>query len=223
MRILLVEDNLSLAEGLLALLRQSGHAVDVVHDGASADALAAAESFDLVILDLNLPQMDGLEVLRAMRARRNPAAVMILTARGTPEERVRGLDLGADDYLIKPFDIGEFEARIRSLLRRQAGLRTATVSYGRLTYDQNGRSFSVGDQPLDLPARERGLLELLITRAGKVVARDSIVQSLTSLEDDLSPNAIEQYVSRLRKRLAGAGLTIRTARGIGYFLDRADP
>ena len=146
---------------------------------------------------------------------------MILTARGSPEERVRGLDLGADDYLIKPFDIGEFEARIRSLLRRQAGLRTATVSFGGLTFDQNSRSFSVGDQPLDLPARERGLLELLITRAGKVVPRDSIVQSLTSLEDDLSPNAIEQYVSRLRKRLAGAGLTVRTARGIGYFLDRA--
>ena len=223
MRILLVEDNLSLAEGLLTLLRQSGHAVDVVHDGASADALAAAESFDLVILDLNLPQMDGLEVLRAMRARRNPAAVMILTARGAPEERVRGLDLGADDYLIKPFDIGEFEARIRSLLRRQAGLRNATVSYGGLTYDQTGRSFSVGGEPLDLPARERGLLELLITRAGKVVPRESIVQSLTSLEDDLSPNAIEQYASRLRKRLAGAGLTIRTARGSGAFLDRADP
>jgi two-component system OmpR family response regulator len=221
MRILLVEDNLSLAEGLSALLRQSGYVVDTVHDGASAEALAAAESFDLVILDLNLPQMDGLEVLRTMRARRNPAAVMILTARGTPEERVRGLDLGADDYLIKPFDIGEFEARIRSLLRRQAGLRTATVNFGALTFDQNGRSFTLDGRPLELPSRERGLLELLITRAGKVVPRDSILQSLTSLEDELSGNAIEQYVSRLRKRLAGAGLTVRTARGIGYFLDRS--
>lgn len=222
MRILLVEDNLSLAEGLATLLRQSGYAVDVVHDGASAEALAMAESFDLVILDLNLPQMDGLEVLRAMRMRRNPAAVMILTARGTPEERVRGLDLGADDYLIKPFDIGEFEARIRSLLRRQAGLRDSTVSFGDLVLDQTARSFSLAGQPLDLPARERGLLELMIMRAGKVVARESIIQSLTSLEDDLSANAIEQYVSRLRKRLAPAGLTIRTARGIGYFLDRTD-
>ena len=222
MRILLVEDNLSLAEGLVTLLRQSGYAVDVVHDGASAEALAMAESFDLVILDLNLPQMDGLEVLRAMRMRRNPAAVMILTARGTPEERVRGLDLGADDYLIKPFDIGEFEARIRSLLRRQAGLRNSTVSFGELVLDQTARSFLLAGQPLDLPARERGLLELLIMRAGKVVARESIVQSLTSLEDDLSANAIEQYVSRLRKRLAPAGLTVRTARGIGYFLDRAE-
>ncbi|MDB6179942.1 response regulator transcription factor [Paracoccus fistulariae] len=221
MRILLVEDNLSLADGLSTLLRQAGYVVDVVHDGASAEALALAENFDLVILDLNLPQMDGLEVLRAMRARQNPAAVMILTARGTPEERVKGLDLGADDYLIKPFDIGEFEARIRSLLRRQAGLRMATVSFGDLVFDQNSRSFSLGAQMLDLPSRERGLLELLITRAGKVVPREAIVQSLTSLDDDLSANAIEQYVSRLRKRLAGAGLTVRTARGIGYYLDRA--
>ncbi|MFT3687905.1 response regulator [Paenirhodobacter sp.] len=222
MRILLVEDNLSLAEGLAALLRQSGYVLDVVHDGASAEALVAAERFDLVILDLNLPQMDGLEVLRAMRSRRNPAAVMILTARGTPEERVRGLDLGADDYLIKPFDIGEFEARIRSLLRRQAGLRDSTVGFGALVLDLTARSFLLADQPLDLPARERGLLELLILRAGKVVTRETIVQSLTSLDDELSPNAIEQYVSRLRKRLAPAGMTVRTARGIGYFLDRAD-
>lgn len=222
MRILLVEDNLSLSEGLATLLRQSGYAVDAVHDGASAEALAAAESFDLVILDLNLPQMDGLEVLRAMRARRNPAAVLILTARGTPEERVKGLDLGADDYLIKPFDIGEFEARVRSLLRRQAGLKTSTVGFGALVLDLTSRSFAAAGERLDLPARERGLLELLILRAGKVVTRDAIVQSLTSLEDDLSPNAIEQYVSRLRKRLMPLGLTVRTARGLGYFLDRAE-
>ena len=222
MRILLVEDNLALAEGLVTLLRQAGYAVDMVHDGASAEALAAAESFDLVILDLNLPQMDGLDVLRAMRARRNAAAVMILTARGSPEERVRGLDLGADDYLIKPFDIREFEARVRSLLRRQAGLKTATVTFGVLALDLTNRSFAVADEPLDLPARERDLLELLILKAGKVVTREAIVQSLTSLEDDLSPNAIEQYVSRIRKRLAPHALTVRTARGIGYILDRAD-
>lgn len=220
MRILLVEDNLALADGLAALLRQSGYAVDVVHDGASAEALAAAESFDLVILDLNLPQMDGLDVLRAMRSRKNAAAVMILTARGAPEERVKGLDLGADDYLIKPFDIGEFEARVRSLLRRQAGLKTSSVSFGPLTLDLTTRSFSTQTAPLDLPARERDLLELLIVKAGRVVTRDAIVQSLTSLDDELSANAIEQYTSRLRKRLAPLGLTIRSARGLGYFLDR---
>ena len=204
MRILLVEDDRALAQALYTLLRQSGYAVDVVHDGASAEALAAAERFELVILDLNLPEMDGLATLRAMRARGNQASVMIITARGAPEDRVRGLDLGADDYLSKPFDIGEFEARVRSLLRRQMGLRSATVSFGALVLDQNSRSFTLAEQPLDLPARERDLLELLILKAGKVVGRETIVQSLTSMEDELSANAIEQYVSRLRKRLSPA-------------------
>jgi two-component system OmpR family response regulator len=217
---LLVEDNQDLAEGLSAILRGSGYAVDVVSDGASAHAVAAAETFDLVILDLNLPEMDGLDVLRAMRARQNRAAVLILTARGAPEERIKGLDLGADDYMIKPFDVGELEARVRVLLRRQAGLRASTVSYGNVSLDLNTRSFSSGGAPIEIPARELGLLELLFMRAGKVVAKDAIMQSLTGFDDDLSPNAIEQYVSRLRKRLAPHGLTVRTARGIGYYLDK---
>ncbi|RVO58805.1 response regulator transcription factor [Sinorhizobium meliloti] len=220
MRILLVEDNRALAEGLSTLLRGSGYAVDVVSDGASAHAVAAAESFDLVILDLNLPEMDGLDVLRAMRARQNRAAVLILTARGTPEERVKGLDLGADDYLIKPFDIGEFEARVRVLLRRQAGLRASVVSYGNVSLDLTSRSFSSAGMPIEIPARMNKSSRRPSSRAGKVVAKDAIVQSLTGLDDDLSPNAIEQYVSRLRKRLAPFGLTVRTARGIGYYLDK---
>jgi len=220
MRILLVEDNAALAEGLATILRGTGHAVDVVQDGASAEVLAAAESFDLVILDLNLPQMDGLSVLRAMRDRQNRAAVLILTARGSAEERIRGLDLGADDYMVKPFDVGELEARVRSLLRRQAGLRASTVSFGAVTLDLTSRSFLADGVALDIPARERALLEVLFTRAGKVVAKEAILQSLTSLDDDLSGNAIEQYVSRLRKRLAPHGLTVRTARGIGYYLDK---
>lgn len=220
MRILLVEDNQDLAEGLSAILRGSGYAVDVVSDGASAHAVAATETFDLVILDLNLPEMDGLDVLRAMRARQNRAAVLILTARGAPEEKIKGLDLGADDYMIKPFDVGELEARVRVLLRRQAGLRASTVSYGNVSLDLNTRSFSSGGVPIEIPARELGLLELLFMRAGKVVAKDAIMQSLTGFDDDLSPNAIEQYVSRLRKRLGPHGLTVRTARGIGYYLDK---
>ena len=220
MRILLVEDNIALADGLCAILRGTGHAVDVVRDGMSADAVIATEAFDLVVLDLTLPEMDGLAVLRSMRSRQNKAAVLILTARGTPEERVKGLDLGADDYMIKPFDITEFEARVRVLLRRQAGLRSSVIGYGGVTLDLNTRSFSAGDVPLDIPARELGLLEILFMRAGKVVAKQAIMQSLAAFDDEISSNAIEQYVSRLRKRLAAHGLTVRTARGIGYYLDK---
>ncbi|TCL69658.1 response regulator transcription factor [Rhizobium sp. BK251] len=220
MRILLVEDNIALADGLSAILRGTGHAVDVVHDGASANAVIGAESFDLVILDLNLPEMDGLDVLRAMRSRGSRAAVLILTARGTPEERVKGLDLGADDYLIKPFDISEFEARVRVLLRRQAGIHSATVSFGAVSLDLTSRTFAAGTTPLDIPARELSLLEVLFMRAGKVVAKEAIIQSLAAFDDDLSSNAIEQYVSRLRKRLSPHGLTVKTARGIGYYLDK---
>ncbi len=225
MRVLVVEDDLHLAESLTALLGSSGYAVDCVHDGASAEALVRVEAFDLVVLDLNLPQMDGpamdgLSVLRAMRARGNAAAVMILTARGAAEERVRGLDLGADDYMAKPFDVREFEARVRSLLRRQAGLRSALVTLGALTLDLTSRQFSLDGQGIDLPPRERALLELLVMRAGKVVAKETIVQSLTSLDDMLSDNAIEQYVSRLRRRLQPFGIGLRTVRGIGYLLEK---
>ena len=220
MRIMLVEDDRPLAEALTTLLVAAGYAVDTVHDGSSAEALGAVERFDLVILDLNLPEMDGLSVLRALRARSDAAAVMILTARGAPEDRVRGLNLGADDYLTKPFDVAEFEARVRSLLRRQAGLRASSLTLGDVTLDLISRRFFTPDGPIDLPARELALLELLFTRAGKVVSKDTIVQSLTSLDDSLSDNAIEQYISRLRRRLAPHGVTLRTARGIGYFIDK---
>lgn len=224
MRLLLVEDDLPLAEALMTLLVSSGYAVDCVHDGDAARALVAAEEFDLMILDLNLPQLDGLQVLRTMRAAGNRAAVMILTARGAAEDRVRGLDLGADDYMAKPFDIREFEARVRSLLRRRAGLRSSTVTLGAVTLDLTNRQFSANGQTMDLPPRERALLELLLTRAGKVVAKEAIVQSLTSLDDMLSDNAIEQYISRLRRRLVPLGLALRTVRGLGYLLEKpADP
>jgi two-component system OmpR family response regulator len=220
MRILLVEDDLPLAEALTALLARTGYAVDCTHDGLSAEALVGAERFDLVILDLNLPDKDGLAVLRTLRARRVPVPILILTARGTPAERVAGLDLGADDYMVKPFDVREFEARIRSILRRQAGLHAAEVRIGPVRLDMAARRFSVNGEDMDLPARELALLELFFLRAGQVVAKEAIVQSLTSLDDSLSDNAIEQYVSRLRRRLQPHGLTLRTARGLGYLLER---
>ena len=220
MRLLLVEDDLPLAEALMSLLVSSGYAVDCVHDGEAARDLVAAENFDLMILDLNLPELDGLSVLRAMLAQGNRAAVMILTARGAAEDRVRGLDLGADDYMAKPFDVREFEARVRSLLRRQAGLRSSTLSLGPLSLDLTSRQFFGNGQVMDLPPRERAILELLVTRAGKVVAKEAIVQSVTSLEDNLSDNAIEQYISRLRRRLHPLGLELRTIRGIGYLMEK---
>ncbi|MBA3909071.1 MAG: DNA-binding response regulator [Rhodobacter sp.] len=220
MRLLLVEDDLPLAEALTALLAGSGHAVDCVHDGLAAEALLLAELFELVVLDLNLPGLDGLSLLRRVRARTPSPAVMILTARGSAEERVRGLDLGADDYMSKPFDVREFEARVRSLLRRQAGLRSSVVRLGQVTLDLTTRQFRAEEADLDLPPRERALLELFFLRAGKVVTKEAIVQSLTSLDDLLSDNAIEQYVSRLRRRIAPLGLTLRTARGLGYLLEK---
>lgn len=221
MRILVAEDNQTLASGLAAVLRNAGYAVDVVSDGVSADAALSTADFDLVVLDLNLPEMDGLDVLRAMRARRNDAAVLILTARGAMDQRVKGLDLGADDYMTKPFDVPELEARVRVLLRRRSGLHDARISFGEIVLDTVSRTVSARGAPLDVPAREMDVLETLLMKAGQVVAKQAIIESLAAFDDDLSSNAVEQYVSRLRRRLAPFDVTVKTARGIGYYLDRA--
>ena len=223
MRILVAEDNKTLADGLATVLRTGGYAVDVVGDGVSADAVISTTDFDLMVLDLNLPDMDGLDVLRRMRARRNSSAVLILTARGAMGERIKGLDLGADDYMTKPFDVAELEARVRVLLRRRAGLHSAEVSFGDVTLDTVSRTVSARGALLDVPARELKLLETLMLKAGKVVAKQAIIESLADFDDDLSANAVEQYVSRLRKRLAPYELTVKTARGLGYYLDKAPP
>ena len=220
MRILVAEDNQALADGLAAVLRNGGYAVDVVRDGVSADAALTATDFDLVVLDLNLPEMDGLEVLRGLRARRSNSAVLILTARGAMDERVRGLDLGADDYMTKPFDVPELEARIRVLMRRRSGLHDARIVFGSLSLDTVSRTVSAEGVPLDVPARELALLETLLMKAGQVVGKQAIIESLAAFDDDLSSNAVEQYVSRLRRRLAPLDVTVRTARGLGYYLDR---
>ena len=220
MRILVVEDNRTLADGLAAVLRVAGYAVDVVHDGVSADAVLTTETFDLVVLDLSLPELDGLDVLRRMRARRNASSVLVLTARGALDERVRGLDLGADDYMTKPFEVSELEARIRVLLRRQAGLHNSSIAFGSIELDTVSRTLSAFGQTLEIPARELSVLETLLRKAGKVVAKQSIIESLAAFDDDLSENAVEQYISRLRRRLAPYALTVRVARGLGYYLDR---
>jgi len=221
LRILVVEDNRTLATGLVAVLRGDGFAVDQVHDGASALAAVATETFDLVVLDLSLPEMDGLDVLREIRAAGRQTAVLILTARSALDERVKGLDLGADDYMTKPFEVAELEARVRVLLRRHGGLRTANLTFRALSIDTATRTLSADGVVLEIPARELSLIETLMRRAGKVVSKQAIIESLASFEDDLSENAVEQYISRLRKRLAPHGATIRTARGLGYYLDKA--
>jgi two-component system OmpR family response regulator len=217
-RILVVEDNETLAAGLTKILKAKAHAVDVVGDGVSADAVIAAQNYDLVILDLTLPEMDGLEVLRAMRDRRDDTPVLVLTARGALDDRVKGLDMGADDYLAKPFEVSEFEARVRVLLRRAAQIRAAAISFGPITLDTKSRSLVSAAGPMDLPARELSVLETMMLNGGRIVSKGQIADSLAGFDEELSDNAVEQYVSRLRRKLTPLGLTIRMARGLGYYL-----
>lgn len=223
MRLLIVEDNKTLADALSAMLRAGGYVVDAVNDGESAAAALAAHSFDLVLLDLSLPDMDGLEVLSRIRSRGSDCAVLVLTARGALDERIRGLDRGADDYMTKPFEVAEVEARIRALLRRRLGSRSARLECGPLVFDLTSRRAVLAGTPLDLPARELGVLQILISRSERVVSKTQIVEKLTEFDAEMSDNAVEQYVSRLRKRLEPHGLRIRTARGLGYCLEMAEP
>ena len=221
MRLLIAEDDPILADGLLHALRRSGYAVDCVSDGASADAAIAASAFDLLVLDIGMPRMSGLEVLKRLRARKSNLPVLILTARDSTEDRVRGLDLGADDYLTKPFDLAELEARVRALTRRAGHSGQATVELGPLSFDTVGRVAKLHGEPLDLSARELSLLQLLISRAGRMVSKEQIVDNLCQWGEELSANAVEVYIHRLRKKLEPGGVRISTLRGLGYCL--ADP
>lgn len=219
MRLLVVEDNDRLAESLTSLLRGDGHAVDRVASGEEADATLAAEAFDLVILDLGLPGMDGMDVLRRLRDRRAETAVLILTSRGALDDRVKGLNLGADDYLTKPFEIEEFEARVRALLRRRARAAGSSLSVGELSFDVSARSASLRGMPLDLPRRELDLLEALMVRAGRVASKGELVEAISDFDGSVSESAIELYVSRLRRKLEPEGVRIRALRGLGYMLE----
>lgn len=220
MRILLVEDDNILANALSLALRQAGHAVDLVTDGGSADTALSHDVYDLLLLDLGLPGMDGLQVLKRLRARKSHLPVLILTARDALADRVTGLDLGADDYLTKPFDLPELEARIRALVRRKHGLLDTLIEFGPLRYDSAGKRAMVNDQALDLSAREISVLEVLLLRAGRVVSKEHLVDHLYGWGDEVGDNAIEVGIHRLRKKLEPVGITIRTIRGLGYLLDK---
>lgn len=220
MRILIAEDDSILTDGLTRSLRNNGYAVDAVSDGMAADSALAAQEFDLLILDLGLPKLSGLEVLRKLRARNSLLPVMILTAADSIEQRVKGLDLGADDYMAKPFALSELEARVRALTRRGNGGGATLLRHGRLAFDQTGRVAMVDDVTLDLSAREVGLLEILLTRSGRMVSKNQIVDHLCEWGEEVSSNAIEVYVHRLRKKLEPSGVKIATVRGLGYCLER---
>jgi len=215
MRILIAEDDSLLAEGLTRSLRDSGYAVDCVTTGAEADSATAAFEFDLLILDLNLPKMSGLEVLKRLRSRSRQLPVLILTAQNGVEDRVRGLDFGADDFLAKPFALEELKARVRALTRRSADT-TMLFRHGGLSYDPVGKVARINGEVVDLSARESTLLEMLVQRAGRWVSKGQLLDHLCEWGEEVSTNAIEVYVHRLRKKLKAAGVEIVTVRGLGY-------
>jgi two-component system, OmpR family, response regulator TctD len=221
MRLLLVEDNLELADWLARILRRGNFVVDVLHDGEAADHALLLETYDLVILDLTLPSMSGMELLRRLRSRGETVPVIILTANASVDGRVTGLDQGADDYLAKPFDISELEARIRVQLRRSARRPTPVISCGTLAFDTNTRLFQIGAVPLALTPREHAVLEALLLKAGKTISKSQLSQSIFGLDDLADPSTVEIYVHRVRRKLEGSDVRIVTLRGLGYLLQHA--
>jgi two-component system OmpR family response regulator/two-component system response regulator TctD len=221
MRILLAEDDAVIADGLARALRKAGFAVDHVSSGADADTALLGQSFDLVILDLGLPRMSGIDVLKRLRCRKNVVPVLILTAQDAVEDRVRGLDAGADDYMCKPFALPELAARVRALTRRGTGNPTH-IEFGALSYDQSDRVVKINGQVLDLSAREISLLEVLLLRAGRLVSKEQLIDCVCSWGEEVSSNAIEVYIHRLRRKLDPSGIRIVTMRGLGYCLEKAD-
>jgi two-component system, OmpR family, response regulator TctD len=223
MRILIVEDTEDLADAIARRLKKLGYAVDTVGDGSEADELLRTETYHLVVLDLMLPGLDGKAVLNRLRRRRSRTPVLVLTARSDVHEKVGVLDYGADDYLVKPFDFREFEARCRALLRRPQGMSSSTVTFGNLTFDVAARRVAVAGRPVELGAREFRLLELLLANLDRVLSKDALIDQLCGLDEAVAPNAIELYVSRLRRKLDGSAVRIRTLRGVGYVAELGAP
>jgi len=221
MHILLVEDNASLASWLTHALRREGYVIDCVGDGETAAHLMLGQPFDAVILDMGLPRLSGREVLGRVRSRGIDVPILVLTAEGGLQARIAGLDAGADDYLAKPFDLGELEARLRAIVRRKSGQKNPELRCGSLHYDSNTREFSIGTDKLRLTPREHGVLEALMLNLGRTVSKNTLADSVFSLGDDSGPTTIEVYVSRLRKKLGASDAQIFTLRGLGYLLKQS--
>ena len=219
MRILISEDDAALAEALRFALTQSGFAVDWVANGLDADEALKGAEFGLLILDLGLPKIDGLEVLRRLRRRNSTLPVLILSGREQPEEKVAGLDLGADDYLVKPFSLNELQARVRALLRRGHGVATPILTFRELSFDPATRTATISGHALPLSLHEMSVLEVLIRRFGRPVSKEQLVEQIYTYDQEVSHNAIEVYVHRLRKKIGDTGLIVRTLYGRGYALD----
>ncbi len=217
MRLLLVEDDPLLGDGLQAGLRQCGYTVDWLHDAASAEAALLSEHYEAMVLDLGLPDRSGMSVLTQLRQRGSDLPVLILTARDAIEDRVRGLDGGADDYMLKPFDLDELAARLRALLRRHGGRAENIIRHGELALDPAGHTVSLGDRNIELPPREYAVLQLLLENTGRVLSRSRLEESLYSWDSEVESNAIEVYIHHLRKKLGST--LIRTVRGVGYVID----
>lgn len=220
MKILLAEDDTFLADGLSMVLRDSGYSVDVENNGLNADSAVSVNSYDLLILDLNLPKLDGLDVLRRIRSRGQTIPILILTARDRLEERVRGLDLGANDYITKPFELPELEARIRALIRKDSWSNHTEVRFGNLTFNTVSRMAFVSGEPVELTAREVAVLEIFLQRVGAMLPKERITDLLSSWDEEVTSNAVGIIVHRLRKKLENSDVTIRALRGLGYRLEK---
>lgn len=225
MRLLLVEDNQRLQELVNSALTADGFAVDVAASLGEAEAFLAAADYHLIVLDLGLPDGDGLSLIKKLRARSQPVPILVMTARDGLDDRIAGLDTGADDYLVKPFATAELAARCRALLRRPGGVLGSVLSVSNLSLDCNSRQARIGEHILSMPPRELSLLELLMRKSGHVVARAQLENGLYAMGQEVSPNALEAAVSRLRRRLTagGAEVTLHTAHGLGYALLPAEP
>jgi len=222
MRVLLAEDHLPLAESVAQAFKGMGLTVDVLHDGVAADLALGSEGYALAVLDVGLPRLDGFDVLARLRARGGHLPVLMLSARSDVKDRVHGLNLGADDYLAKPFELSELEARVKALLRRSILGGERQQRCGVLVYDLDARRFSLADEPLSLTSREHAVLEGLIARPGRLMSKEQLASRVFGLDEVASADAIEVYVHRLRKKLDGQPVAIVTFRGLGYLLERCD-